>query len=998
MSLVSPRLLPPMFTSFHNLPITPFISIHQNSTPTIINLLSHCQNITNFKSFTCQLIITGLFPPQKTLLEAFFRHCFHLGAPQLALSTFDLVEKPNCYLQNLLVRSLCDHGLYEDVLYVYKRCQLYGCPSDNYTFPFVIKACSCLGSVRIGEGVHCKVWRSGFGGNVFVQTGLVDFYAKIGEMGKARLLFDDMSERDLVSWNALISGYSLHGFCDEAFEVFKKIGLMGLKPNVSTLASVLPVCSRLGNFFVGKTIHGLALKCGYLMDENLVPALISVYGDGGNVTIARDIFDCLSQKNVTIWNSMISAYTKNQKSEDAFVLFRKMLQDDVQPNVVTFVSIVPACKSFGSICGEALHACVLVRGYENEISVATVLISMCAKLGNVDSAEFLSNQIPQRSVITWNSIISGYTHNGYWREGLATFNEMLLEGSDPDAVSIVTVLSSCSKLGAILLGKSAHAFGLKRWVNLDLNVSNALLAFYSECHDMISAVKLFHKMPITNAISWNTLISGFVHHGEYQSAISLHHQMHQKDMDMDLVTLISILPCFHEVRDLVQGQAIHGCAIKRGFTSDVTLANALISMYVNCKELVAGKLVFENLDIRNVISWNALITGYRHHNMQNEVMHLFDQMISEDQRPNHVTLLTVLPVCYTQMQGKLLHAYAVRAGFLSETPFLTALMLMYTRFGDIKSCCLLFQMGEKSNISLWNTLISAHLESNNADVAVSIFSELCKTDIEPDYVTILSLISACIQLNDSHLTNNTMAYVIQKGFDKDVAVGNALIDVHAKSGQITLARMIFDNMYQKDAISWSVMINGYSLHGDSETALALLSQMRCEGFIPDDITYVSILSACSHTGSVKQGQIAFNSMVEDGIVPRMEHYACMMDLLGRTGNLDEALKILKSYSYRPSANILESLLGSCLVHGNVEVGEEIGGLILEMKPETSGPYVVLYNLYAAAGRWTDANRVRSIMERKQVPKVPGVSLLGESGASLQKSLGDSKRSMFMYLS
>ncbi|KAL8124882.1 pentatricopeptide repeat-containing protein At5g39350-like [Apium graveolens] len=972
MSLFSPRLLPStLLTSLHNF-----------STRTFKNLLSHCQNISHFKIFTSHLIITGSFPPQKPQLEAFLSHCFHLGAPQIALLTFNLIKKPNLYLQNLLIRSLCDHGFYEDVLYVYKRCQLYGCLYDNYTFPFVIKACSCLGSVKVGEGVHCKVWRSGFVGNVFVQTGLVDFYAKIGEMAKARLVFDKMSEPDLVSWNTLISGYSLLGFYDEVFEVFKEIGLRGLKANVSTLASVLPVCSRLGKFCVGVSIHGFALKCGYLLDENLVPALISVYGDGGDLSIARDIFNCLSQKNVSIWNAMISAYTQNQKSEDAFLLFREMLQDDVQPNVVTFVSIVPACKSFGSTCGEAVHACVLLRGYENQVSVATVLISMYAKLGNVDSAKFISHRVPHKNVLTWNSIISGYIYNKCWEESLATFHEMLLEGSNPDAVSIVTVLSSCSKLGAILLGKSAHAYSLKRWLNLELNISNALLAFYSDCRDMISAVNLFHEMAITSVISWNTLISGFVHVGQYQNAVSLHHQMHRKDMDMDLVTLISILPCFHETEDLVQGRAIHCCAIKWGFTSDVTLANALISMYVNCKELVSGKLIFENLHDRNVISWNALITGYRHHNMQNEVMHLFDQMISEDQRPNYVTLLSVLSVCYSQMQGKSFHAYAVRAGFFLETPFLTALMLMYTRFGNILSCRQLFEMGEKSNISLWNTIISAHVDFNNADVAVLFFSELLRTDIEPDYVTVLSLTSACIQLNDSYLTNSTMAYIIQKGFDKDVAVGNALIDLYARSGLIACARMIFDNMFQKDVISWSVMMNGYSLHGDSETALGLLSQMRCAGFIPDDITYVSILSACSHTGSVTQGEIAFKSMVEDGIVPRMEHYSCMMDLHGRTGNLDEAFKFLKSSPYKPSANILESLLGSCLVHGNIEVGEEIGGLLLEMKPETSGPYVVLYNLYAAAGRWTDANRVRSEMERNQVPKVPGYSLLGENGTSL----------------
>lgn len=177
------------------------------------------------------------------------------------------------------------------------------------------------------------------------------------------------------------------------------------------------------------------------------------------------------------------------------------------------------------------------------------------------------------------------------------------------------------------------------------------------------------------------------------------------------------------------------------------------------------------------------------------------------------------------------------------------------------------------------------------------------------------------------------------------------------------------------------MINGYALHGDGEAALALLSRMRLLGLTPDDITYVSILSACSHSGLVEQGRMVFNSMVEHGMSPRMEHYACMVDLLGRTGHLVEAYEILKSLSYKPPVNLLESFLGSCLVHGNVELGEKIGRFLLEMEPETSGPYIILYNLYAAAGRWTDANRVRSEMEMKQVTKTPGFSLLENSGRS-----------------
>ncbi|KAF8405031.1 hypothetical protein HHK36_009927 [Tetracentron sinense] len=940
-----------------------------------LHLLNLCRNMGDLKKMKSLLVVHGAIE-DGFLVGEFFRVCFHLGTPEIALTTFQRIKNPSLFLQNLMIRRLSDYGLYEDLLVIYIRCQKSGCSSDNFTFPFVIKACAALPALRTGKEIHSVVLRAGFDHNLVIQTALVDMYAKTGHMGTSCLLLDKIPQPDLVSWNALLSGYSLNGLNHKAFEVFQKICDVGLKPNVSTLASIIPICTRLGSLDIGRSLHGFAVKSGLFLDQSLIPALISMYGGCGNLSIARKLFELLPEKNVVTWNAMISAYTQNGKSNEAFEMFWLMIQANMHPNMITFVSIIPSFDNPSSIWyGESVHTCGIKYGLEHQISVVTALVSMYAKIGDLGSAQFLFDRMPERNLLSWNSMVSGYVQNGLWDLGLAAFREMQFEEFIPDAISIVSILTACNRLEDTLLGKSAHAFGLRKGFDSNLNVSNALLAFYSDFSQLPSSIKLFHKMAIRNVVSWNTLISGSVRNGKTGDAVALLRQMQQEGVDFDLVTMISVLPSYCETENLVQGMAVHGHAIRTGYGSDISLVNALISMYVNCGDLDAGHLLFEVMPERSVVSWNALITGYRCHNLQKEIMVLFRQMIEEHQKPDHVTLLNILPMCWTQLQGKSIHAYAVRTGVVLESPFLTSLILMYDRFEKIGLCCLLFEMANKSNVSLWNTMMSVHVQSKNAKNAVASFHEMLRMKLEPDYITILALISACVQLSSLNLTHCVMAYTIRKGFEKDVLISNALIDLYARCGNISIARKLFDELIGKDAVSWSVMINGYGMHGDAEAALALFSRLKCSRVQPDDVTFISLLSACSHAGLVDQGRMLFRSMVDHGVVPRMEHYACMVDLLGRTGYLNEAYDLVKRLPFKPSASLLESLLGACRIHGNIELGEEISRSLFIMDPENSGSYVMLSNIYAAAGRWTDASRVRSYMEGRRLRKVPGFSLV-----------------------
>ncbi|XP_057768993.1 pentatricopeptide repeat-containing protein At5g27110-like [Salvia miltiorrhiza] len=952
------------------------LSLHQNSPFAVrfLSLLPFCRKSQELKALNSILISRGLIG-NESLVDHFINHCCRLGSPDLALPAFRIVQKPSLYSQNLLLRSLCDNGLFEDVVSVYKKSRNSGSPSNNYSFPFVIKACAALRDVWFGSMMYCVALKDGFGGNLVVQTALLDFYFKIGEIGNARKVLDEIPQPDLVVWNAMISGYSVNGFDCEALRVFRDMFVAGMKPNSSTLATVLPVCSRVEEVDrrFGVCLHGLVYKLGCIEEESLAPALISMYSNCGDLSAAEEIFDASTRRDVVVWNAMISAYTRSHAPRKAAALFRRILVDEIKPNMVTFVSLLPSCENIGSV--ESFHAHVFRFGYDREASVVTALVSVYAKLGEMDSAEFLFRDTKVRSLLLWNSMVSAHAGHGFCEQSLELFRLMQADGFDPDAISIVSLLKSCSQLEAAMLGKSAHAFVIRRGIDSNLSLLNAFLAFYFDSSEMVCCFRIFDRMALKSVVTWNTMISGCIDEGELERAMLLFHHMRQEGCKFDMVTLISILPSCHVYsRGSLLGSTIHGYAIRTALASDVSLGNALVSMYINCGELDAARLFFDDMPQKSVVSWNAILTGYRLYNLQKDAIELFHDMIEEDdQMPSCVTLLNVLPACEALHQGKSVHGYIIRRVMIPlETPLLTSLMIMYARFKNLKSCLVMFHFGDKTSISVWNAVISANLLMEDGNTALSFFCELLHSRVEPDEITIHNLISACLHLKNLNISNSIMAYLVKEGFDRDVALGNSLIDMYAKTGSISSAGVLFDSLPHKDNVSWSVMINGCGLHGHGEEALSLYTQMRLLGLKPDRIMYMSVLSACSHAGSVEQGRMVFNTMIHEGMLPGREHYACMVDLLGRAGRLDEAYEIVKN---QPCGSLVASLLGACLSHGNYELGEEVGRFLLDLKPKDSAPYVILYNIYAAAGKWADANDVRLLLGRNQLAKAPGISLV-----------------------
>uniref|UniRef100_A0A5K0X3P1 Pentacotripeptide-repeat region of PRORP domain-containing protein n=2 Tax=Nymphaea colorata TaxID=210225 RepID=A0A5K0X3P1_9MAGN len=855
------------------------------------------------------------------------------------------------------------------------------CSPDEFTYPLVVKACVGIWNLRLVEAIHSEVVKSGFRSDFFVQTSLVDGYCKFGVMWAASQVFDRMVQRDLVCWNALLCGYARCGDINANFETFRQILLMGFMPSVSTLVSLLPLCGRLGAVEVGKSVHGFAVKIGLNENETLVPTLITMYANSGHLEMCRQLFNEANEKDVLVWNSMISGYAQNELPAEALTIFRGMIRTNVKPDLVTLVSVIPSCGSLSNNClCESLHGVGIKHGFQLNTSVGTALLSMYAKLGELDIAECMFDRMIEKNRLTWNAMVSAYIQNGRLNEALNALKGMQAACVKFDTVSLVGLVSICTQLQDLHLGKSVHASSIINGCNSYINLLNALLSMYADCGDITTAVTIFKTMPSRNVVSWNTMMSGYIRNGEFLEACKLFCQMQFTDFRFDIVTFINILPIYHATENLPEGKSIHGLIIKVGFDSDTSLVNALITMYTKCGDLECGLLLFEGMTTKSIVSWNTMMTGYGIHGLFKEVMALFKQMQLEKMKPNSVTLLNILPICQFHIHGKSIHAFAVRAGFVHDASLLTSLICMYGRFGNMCASSLLYKMADKRNVVVWNAIMSQYIQNGYAGTAMTAFINMIKIGTRPDTATILALVSACSQLGSLNLGKCITSYTIRKGFMDNIRVGNSLIDMHARCGNIKVSRAIFNSMPEKDLVSWSTMISAYGMHGDGSSANALFSQMKQEGIKPDSVIFVSILSACSHAGLTKKGKLHFDSMyAEYGILPKAEHYACMVDLFSRAGHLEEAYNFVNRMPFEPSAGMLESLLGACHEYGNEELGKRVCRRLSELDPQNFGSYMLLSNIYAASGKWLDANNLRVDMKDRGLSKTPGFSCIEVCG-------------------
>jgi pentatricopeptide repeat protein len=836
-------------------------------------ILQKCNSIKELKQTHSQLIINGL--EHNTFLEtklvSMYGMCF---SPEDARLLFDRSQESNVFLWNAMIRGYARNAFSDGVLQLYNRMPMEGIYPDNFTFPFVLQACASLSALQKGKEIHCRIIASRLESDVIVGTALIDMYGKCREIGNARQVFDKMSERDVVSWNAMIAGYAQNGHAEEALVLFHQMRMADVQANAVTVMSVIPACFDLGDLQQGKRIHGYTIRGGLALDVSVGNALIDMYSNCGDVEMAWQLFDEMSQRNVVSWSAMIGGYVWNGYAHEALALFCQMQIAEVKPNAVTLMSVLEACAQLTAVQqGKEIHCCILKNGSLSDLLVGTALVTMYVKCGCIEIARRLFDQMPNKDVVAWSAMISGYAQNGYASEALVLFRQMQVK---PNRVTVVSVLPACADLANLQEGKRIHDYVIENGFESDVSVGTALVAMYAKCGSIEHALQLFDKMPKRDVVSWNAMIAAYAQSGYANEALRLLYQMQLAGVQCDLVTMVSVLPACAHLAALHQGELVHEYVIRNGFESDVSLKNALLDMYAKCGSIEKAYQLFEKNSRRDVVSWNAMIAGYAQNGLAVDALAHFHQMQMTDSMPDLATMVSVLPACA--------YLAALKEG-------------------------------------MW-----------------------------------------------------IHAYIIRSGFEFDISVGNALIDMYAKCGELGFACQLFDNMSEKNVISWNAMIAAYGMHGCGEDALELFSQMQQIGMKPDHITFTSILSACRHAGLVDEGWQYFVCMSRDYLItPKSEHYACMVDLLGRSGRLKEALDIIKKMPLEPDASVWGALLNACRIHCNIELGEYSSERLIQLEPENPAHYIQLSNIYAAAGKWDSAVKARTMLKVRGLKKTPGCS-------------------------
>lgn len=613
----------------------------------------------------------------------------------------------------------------------------------------------------------------------------------------------------------------------------------------SPFAKLLDLCVKLRSSRDARSVHGRLIQTPFCEEVFIQNRLIDVYGKCGYLDYARKVFDRMSERNVFSYNSIIST---------------------------------------------------LMRW------------------GFVDESAWLFSLMPEKDQCSWNSMIAGFAQHDRFEEALDWFVRMHRDDFVLNDYSFGSGLSACSRLKDLKLGAQIHGLISKSKYSLDVFMGSGLIDFYSKCGLVGCARRVFDGMEEKNVVSWNCLITCYEQNGPANEALEAFGRMTEHGFKPDEVTLASVVSACATLAAFKEGVQIHARVVKSDkFRNDLILGNALVDMYAKCGRVNEARCVFDRMPVRNAVSETTMVSGY-------------------------------------------------------------------AKSASVKAARSMFATIKQKDIVSWNALIAGYTQNGENEEALGLFRMLKRESVCPTHYTFGNLLNACANLADLELGRQAHSHVVKHGFrfqfgeEPDIFVGNSLIDMYMKCGSVEEGLRVFENMVEKDHVSWNTMIVGYAQNGYGMEALELFQKMLESGEKPDHVTMIGTLCACSHAGLVEEGRRYFFSMTkEHGLLPVKDHYTCMVDLLGRAGCLEEAKDLIESMPKQPDAVVWSSLLSACKVHRNITLGKYVAEKIFEIDPTSSGPYVLLANMYSELGRWGDAVSVRKLMRRRGVVKQPGCS-------------------------
>ncbi|XP_058100350.1 pentatricopeptide repeat-containing protein At4g01030, mitochondrial [Magnolia sinica] len=733
-----------------------------------------------------------------------------------------------------------------------------------------------------------------------------------------------------------------------------------------------------------KQIHAQIIKSasGWNSDS-FVSKLICVYAEMGDFRSAAMVFFMGFERNSLSWSSLMEEFEKNGgRWRELLAILHELHREEMIFDCRILTAVLRICTSLmDSRLGEEIHACGIKSGFDSDIHLKCALMEFYLNCCGFECIAKMFDEMEVRNPLLWKEAIMLNSRNGLWLESLELFRQMQFSFVEADGFTIAKVLQACGRVGALKQGMQIHGYVIRSGCISDLLICNSLISMYSKNSKLVLARAVFDSMGSHSSVSWNSMISGYALNGFIDEAWKLLDEMALSETKPDIVTwsslvsghslyglhdeilkvlwrmqtagfkpnsssITSVLQAVSESGLLRLGKEIHGYAIRNGIVNDMYVGTSLVDMYVKKGRLTDARSVVYNLKFRNVFAWNSLISGYAYNGFFDKALELLKEMEKDGIKPDLITW------------NSLISGYAMKG--LSKQ----ALVLIRQ----------LRMLGLNPNVVSWTALISGCSQTGNYVESLDFFVQMQQAGIKPNSATIASSLRACAGLAMLLKGAELHCSAIRNGFDRDIFVATALIDMYCKSGSLHNASRVFGKIQNKNLASWNAMIMGFAIHGLGEEVILLFNEMCKMGIRPDGITFTALLSGCRHSGMLAEGWKYFDSMrTEYGINPTLEHYACMVDLLGRGGYVDEAWDFLRTMPLEPDAAMWGALLGACRIHRNLELAEIAAENLFKLEPDNSGNYLLLMNLYAAENRWEDVENLRDVMNIVGVKNRPGWS-------------------------
>ncbi|KAF3787683.1 Pentatricopeptide repeat-containing protein [Nymphaea thermarum] len=586
---------------------------------------------------------------------------------------------------------------------------------------------------------------------------------------------------------------------------------------------------------------------------------------------------------------------------------------------------------------------------------------------------------------SWTTLIQDQAWDGDVFGAFGAFSQMRRFGVRPNHVVFATLLGICGRRRILSLGVSIHSLLLKSLPTLkpDVGISNSLVSMYCKCGRLPEALRIFQSIRDRDTVSWNAIISGCMTNDYIDEGWKFFKRMKSGSpsaVRIDSATLTTILASCSDHHHFPQLMMIHGVVIVNGFGGEVAVCNALLTGCFNCGKVEYAIQLFDEMSMRNVVSWTAAISGLAQENMAVESIELFRKMrgSSDGVQPNASTITASLMACSCLGHlklGRQIHGVFLKIGLRIDAYVESSLVDMYAKCALVDDAWKVFETSEhKDTVSMTAMLVGFSLNGYE-EAALQLFRQMMTektTEVQQDQTLISAVLGVCSSLSLGKQIHST---IIKTCLFKNVFVANSLISMYFDSGALEDAVKVFGEMGEgKNSVSWNTMIDGFANHGHFLRALQLYDEMRLNGHHPSDVTFLSLLHACSHGGLIDKGLQFFSSMIEEyKMKPRMEHYACVVDMLGRAGLLSKAKAIIHNMPMLPGAVIWQALLGACGIHGDEETARYAASRLMLLESEKSETYALLSNVYSMAGRWDEKLRVYGKMKRHGISKEAGLS-------------------------